>query len=191
MEANYAKLIREAGNERMIMKSKPALYHPTAYHEAGHAVTAYFLGVHLKKITIIPDEDHVGAVLHEKVVRGRSPEIDTSLRNFDRMEKLARIAAAGDIAQKIHAPRSHDGASSDRDTVANIAFFFNGSSEAANAWIKWLRISVRDGLKARWTFVDTVAHELVRQKKFSREQITTLFELATLPEKARGHFRRL
>src|ERR1700720_2292046 len=126
------------------MKSKTALYHPTAYHEAGHGVVAYFLGVRLKKITIIPDEDYVGAVLHEKVVRGLSPDVDISLRNFANMEKLARIASAGDIAQRIHAPRSHDGASRDRDTVANVAFRLNGSSEAASAWIEWLKISVTD-----------------------------------------------
>jgi hypothetical protein len=154
---------------------KSRLYHPTAYHEAGHAVMAYFLGVRLKKVSVIPDKDYLGIVLHEKVVRGRSPEIDTSLRNFDRMEKLARIALAGSIAQKIHAPRSRDGASSDRQTVANVAFMLNGSSEAASAWIKWLEISVTDAIKARWTFVDAVAGDLVKEKELNREQILALF----------------
>ena len=165
--------------------------YPTAYHEAGHAVMAYFLYIRVKKVSVVPGKDYLGFMLHEKVVRGLAPDVDMSLRNFDRMEKLARISLAGHIAQKIHAPRSHSGTSSDHQIVADMALRLNGSSEAANAWIKWLRISVRDGLKARWTFVDTVAHELVRQKEFSREQITTLFELATLPEEARGHFRRL
>jgi hypothetical protein len=145
--------------------------HPTAFHEAGHTVVAYFLGVRLKKVSIIPGKDYVGVVIHEKVVRGLAPEVDTSLRNFDRMEKLARIALAGDIAQKIHAPRSGDGASSDRQTVADVAFRLNGSSEAASAWITWLKISVTDMLKHRWAFVDAVAHELVRQKELTREQV--------------------
>jgi hypothetical protein len=154
---------------------RPMLYHPTAYHEAGHAVMAYFLGVRLNKVSIVPDKDYVGIVLHEKVVRGRSPEIDTSLRNFDRMEKLARIALAGNVAQKLHAPRSHDGASSDRQTVADAAFMLNGSSEAASAWIKWLEISVTDAIKGRWTIVDTVAREVVKEQELSREQILALF----------------
>jgi hypothetical protein len=151
------------------------LYHPTAYHEAGHAVMPYFLGVRLKKVSIVPGKDYVGIVLHEKVVRGLAPEIDTSLRNFDRMEKLARIAIAGSIAQKIHAPRSHGGASSDHQTVVDIAFMLNGSSEAANAWIEWLKIRVKDALKTRWVFVDTVARELVKEKELNREQILALF----------------
>ncbi len=158
----------------MVMTHKSVLYHPTAYHEAGHAVVAYFLGVRLKKVSIIPDKDYVGIVLHEKVVRGLAPEIDTSLRNFNRMEKLARIAIAGNIAQKIHSPRSGDGASSDRQTVADMAFRLNGSSEAASAWIKWLAIGVTDTLKLRWDFVDAVAHELVRQKELTREQVAAL-----------------
>jgi hypothetical protein len=151
------------------------LYHPTAYHEAGHAVMPYFLGVRLKKVSIVPGKDYVGIVLLEKVVRGLAPEIDTSLRNFDRMEKLARIAIAGSIAQKIHAPRSHGGASSDHQTVVDIAFMLNGSSEAANAWIEWLKIRVKDALKTRWVFVDTVARELVKEKELNREQILALF----------------
>src|SRR5260370_14575354 len=159
------------------MKKKSALYHPTAYHEAGHAVMAYFLGVRLKKVTIITNKDYVGSVLQEKVVRGLAPEVDISLRNFDRMEKLARIALAGNIAQKIHAPRSHDGASSDRQTVADVAFRLNGSSEAASAWIKWLKIGVTDTLNFRWNFVDAVAHELVKQKELTREQITEIFKV--------------
>jgi hypothetical protein len=169
------KTIKPGDNRIMTPKSK--LYHPTAYHEAGHAVTAYFLGVRLKKVTIIPNKDYVGAVIHEKVIRGISPEIDTSLRNFARMERLARIALAGSIAQKIHAPRSHDGASSDRQTVADVAFRFNGSSEAATAWIKWLKIGVTDTLNFRWTFVDAVAHELVKQKELTREQIAAIFKV--------------
>jgi len=156
-------------------RNAPLLYHPTAYHEAGHAVVAYFLGVRLKKVSIFPNKDYVGIVLHEKVVRGLAPETDTSLRNFDRMEKLARIAIAGNIAQKIHAPRSHGGASSDHQTVVDLAFMLNGSSEAANAWIEWLKISVKDALKTRWLFVDAVARELAKEKELNREEILEVF----------------
>jgi hypothetical protein len=136
---------------------------------------AYFLYVRIKKVSIVPDKDYLGIVLHEKVVRGLAPEVDMSLRNSGRMEKLARIALAGNIAQKMHAPRSRSGASSDHQTVADIALRLNGSSEAANAWIEWLHISVKDALKVRWAFVDVLAHELVKHKELTREQIVELF----------------
>jgi hypothetical protein len=152
------------------------LYYPPAFHEAGHVVAAYFLGVRIKKVSILHNKDFVGIVIHEKVVRGLAPEIDTSvLRNFNRMENLARIALAGDIAQKIHAPRSSDGAGLDRETVANIAFRLNGSPGAAGAWIEWLKVSVKDMLTVRWPFVDAVARELARENALNKEQIEAIF----------------
>src|SRR5260370_34859100 len=99
------------------MKKKSALYHPTAYHEAGHAVMAYFLGVRLKKVTIIPNKDYVGSVLHEKVVRGLGPGVDILLRNLARKEKLARIALDGNTTQKIYPPKETNGQPPDPPTV--------------------------------------------------------------------------
>jgi hypothetical protein len=151
------------------------LYYPPAFHEAGHVVVAHFLGIHLKKVSLIHNKDYVGKVIHEKVVRGLAPEIEMSLRNFNRMENLARIALAGDIAQKKHAPRSSDGAGLDRETVADKALRLNGSSEAAGAWIEWLKISVKDMLALHWPFVDAVARELARENILNGEQIEAIF----------------
>ena len=151
------------------------LYYPPSFHEAGHVVVAYFLGIRLKKVSLIHNKDYVGKVIHEKVARGLAPEINMSLRNFNRMENLGRIALAGDIAQKKHAPRSSDGAELDRQTVADIAFQLNGSSEAAGAWIEWLKLSVKDMLTVRWPFVDAVARELARENVLNGEQIEAIF----------------
>jgi hypothetical protein len=91
------------------------------------------------------------------------------------MGNLARIALAGYIAQKIHAPRSSDGAELDRKTVADIAVRLNGSPKAADAWIEWLKISVKDMLTLRWPFVDAVARELARENVLNGEQIEAIF----------------
>ncbi len=154
----------------MTNRQQSLLYHPTAYHEAGHAVVAHFLGVRLKKISIISGRDYVGIVHHEKVLRGSMPEMASP----HRMEILARITLAGHIAQRIHAPRSRDGAWHDRELVADLALRTNGSEAAANAWIKWLKISVSDMLKSHWSFVDVVTHELVKRNELGRKQIVDL-----------------
>jgi len=151
------------------------LYYPPAFHEAGHIVAAYFLGIRLKKVSLIHNKDYIGKVIHEKVAWGFALEIEMSLRNFNRMENLARIALAGDIAQKIHAPRSSDGAELDRETVADIVLRLNGSPKAADAWIEWLKISVKDMLTLRWPFVDAVARELARENVLNGEQIEAIF----------------
>jgi hypothetical protein len=155
--------------------NRGVFYYPPAFHEAGHIVAAYFLGIRLKKVSLIHNKDYVGKVIHEKVARGLAPDIDVSLRNFNRMENLARIALAGDIAQKIHAPTSSDGAGLDRETVADIALRLNGSPEAAGAWIEWLKVSVKDMLTLRWPFVDAVARELARENVLNGEQIEAIF----------------
>ncbi len=154
--------------------NRGVLYYPPAFHEAGHAVAAYFLDIPIKSLTIIHGKDYVGHLIREKVARSLAPEIDTSLRNFNRMERLARIALAGDIAQKIHAPRSSDGAGLDRQTVADIASRLNASAQAAGAWIEWLKISVKDMLVLRWPFVDAVARELARENALNREQLEAI-----------------
>jgi len=155
--------------------TRGVFYYPPAFHEAGHVVAAYFLGIRFKKVSLIHNKDYVGKVIHEKVARGSVPESDMSLRNFNRMENLARIALAGDIAQKKHAPRSSDGAGLDRETVAGIALRLNGSPEAAGAWIEWLKVSVKDMLTLRWPFVDAVARELAKENVLNGEQIEAIF----------------
>ncbi len=156
------------------MKNKSVLYHPTAYHEAGHVVMAYLLGIRIKRASIISGKDYVGIVHHEKIVRGEYAENDNSLRNRNRMEKSVLISLAGDIAQKHHAPRSLGGASDDHDKASDLALMVNSSSESANASLNWLTIRATDVLKLRWPMVDAVARELVKQKELGREQIQAL-----------------
>lgn len=150
--------------------TRSVLYHPTAYHEAGHAVMAYFLGVCIKKVTIVSGKDYLGRIVHGNVLKGRYWEFSSN----SRMEKNALIALAGDIAQRLHAPRSMGGASKDHDKAYDMATRVNTSPEAAVAWIKWLKIRARDILKVRWNLVDSVARELVKRNEVSRDQVAAV-----------------
>lgn len=38
----------------------------TAYHEAGHAVGAFCFGLNVDKVSIIPDDAHLGCTLYDK-----------------------------------------------------------------------------------------------------------------------------
>jgi hypothetical protein len=53
----------------------------TAYHEAGHAVACYCLGVKVKSATVVRDKDQGthGHVRHENMFLGLDPEIDQSM----------------------------------------------------------------------------------------------------------------
>jgi len=76
-----------------------------AYHEAGHAVAAFWLHRPIRKVTIIADENSSG-----KVVRKRRPNAADPRKWFNeagyRIQADMIILYAGQLAQKRFAPRS-------------------------------------------------------------------------------------
>ena len=76
-------------------RSSPAAKKATAYHESGHAIMCWKLGVALKKVTIVPNTDTSRSCHYDMLVRGRCPEMDSSASTQLKMEKLAMIALAG------------------------------------------------------------------------------------------------
>lgn len=150
----------------------------TAYHEAGHAVMAWKLGIALKKVTIVPDEDSAGSCYHAKIVRGRYPECDDSPHTRIRMEKLAMVSLAGPVAQRLYSPRSirHSHSSSDRKKARDVAFCVNDSAETATAFLKWLDLRVQQILRSPvWTLVlQALAEELLRCETLSGREASEL-----------------
>jgi ATP-dependent Zn protease len=41
----------------------------TAFHEAGHAVAAFFLDIPIPTVTIVPDKDYLGLTLTQEQLR--------------------------------------------------------------------------------------------------------------------------
>lgn len=140
----------------------------TAYHEAGHAFIVWKLGVSLKKITIVPSKDFAGCCTHAKVVRGKYAAADDSDRTRIRMERLVLIALAGTAAQRLHNSRSyrHFHSQTDHDRAVDVALTICGSSESAEAYLRWLNIRVRDMLRfaPAWRAVRALAKELLKRK---------------------------
>ena len=157
-------------------RSLPATKNATAYHESGHAIMGWKLGVALKKVTIVPTADITGACHHDKLVRTRYPEMDESPSTRLKMEKLAMIALAGPIAQRIYAARSFRNyhASLDYREAVDISEIVNGSSEQAKAWLKWLEIRTRDDIKGLWPIVKRLAQELLRAETLEAGEIQAI-----------------
>jgi ATP-dependent Zn protease len=156
------------------MKRNPAI---TAYHESGHSVIARVLGVRVKRVSIVSCERYRGIVIHEKVILGNSPEYDDSPRTQRRIENKIRMAVAGNIAQKIYAPRSHNRSWVDYEEATAWALHINnGHDEAARAWIKWLELDVKRMLESRWEFVEAVANELLKAKTLNADQFEAIWQ---------------
>ena len=118
----------------------------TAYHEAGHAVMAWFLNVRVDKVSISPERDSLGHCSHEKIVRGRNPELDDSPRSRDQKEKEILVALAGGIAQRLFNRRSWRRLHVEEDwrKAEALACHVCGSSEQVEAYLQWLEIRAKD-----------------------------------------------
>jgi hypothetical protein len=86
---------RVAGSESKALWS-------TAYHEAGHAVVGWRLGIGLRKkgVTIVPDEamGYLGCCAPRRII-ARDIEWNDSGRNRMRVEKKVQCLLAGEIAR--------------------------------------------------------------------------------------------
>ena len=158
----------------------------TAYHEAGHAVVAWLCGVRITGITIIRTDDARGSCAHENLLRGYS-EYDGSDRMRMRIEKLVMIAMAGLTAQRFHRPRGvrYYHATSDYQMAVDLAFSVNGSSEATNAWIKWLEMRTQGMLRRNWLWVTELAKQLLRSGTLNKNEVERVLQSDRILAKAR------
>ena len=82
------------------------LYHGLAYHEAGHLVAGFVLGLGFGPTTIEPDGDYLGSATvetpHDAWRRGESP---TKKRVDDYIVVLFAGRAAEEIAVTVHESR--------------------------------------------------------------------------------------
>lgn len=91
------------------MMNEPEMMHGeterTAYHEAGHAVLACFLGIGLQRVTIVPDDDSFGAMIDGGEFGGDSERLrDAAPEAF--WIRMAIVLYAGAEAVRRRAPRS-------------------------------------------------------------------------------------
>ncbi len=77
----------------------------TAYHEAGHAVAAYKVGMKVKRLTIVPSGDALGSHQHHAYFPGVNLEYDSSPRAQRRAENFALVCFAGPAAQRRFNPK--------------------------------------------------------------------------------------
>jgi len=147
----------------------------TAYHEAGHAVACYYLGVKVKSATVVPDKDKGthGHVRYEKMFRGLDPEIDLSGRARLQMERNIIISLAGAAAQRRYSKQSwrHYHGASDFDAVADLALRIGGDSDGANKFLDWLDHRTDQLVKTRWQDIECVARALLERKTMKGSEI--------------------
>ena len=145
----------------------------TAYHEAGHAVAAWRLGLEIPELTIIATEGAAGSATHTSPLWGVDRELDGSEGAGVRMERSIIASLAGPAAQRHYSPRSwrrHHGAG-DHDHATELAIRAHGVGEIATAYLEYLIVVTRVLVTgARWPVVCVVAGALLDRGTLSSDE---------------------
>jgi ATP-dependent Zn protease len=147
-----------------------------AYHEAGHAVVAWHLGVAVKSVSIVSNEDFLERRRHGSVNQRKYPEPSGSLRSVARMQEQVMIFLAGLIAQSMFSPGSgrSSQAPADRDEAGDIASHLTSSDEEREALIGWLESRTRGILRLHSDLVESLTKELLAKGSLQGVEVERL-----------------
>ena len=150
----------------------------TAYHEAGHAVMTYLEGVPIHRVSIVPGTGNVGHVRHGRAGPTEAAILDHRRQAVvqRRLERRARIALAGYVAQRKFRPtsvRNHQW-EADRRTVHDCVDVLSRWSPRCHlAYWRLLQIQTEDKLYApqHWKMIKAVAKDLLKYRELKSVQI--------------------
>ena len=152
-----------------------------AYHEAGHAVAAFMLGMHVDMVSIESEGFPSGWPLRGEVIANFD---DDDARNRNEGEKTATAGLAGEQAERLWCEQKpwrraksthHVSFSGDRAYVeARLRPFIKDSMSKRRA-IKRLKDAARTLLVKHWISVEMLAARLAERKVLSGKEIERLF----------------
>jgi ATP-dependent Zn protease len=141
----------------------------TAFHEAGHAVVAMALGQPVHRVSIVPNQDHLGRCEFGKG-RNRPSE--------DWLERQILISLGGIAAEARHTGRyAWDMATRDARYVRRLAVQRAGERQADRLQRRLLaKVEHLLAREAHWRAVEKIAAELLRCGTISGRTARHLFE---------------
>jgi ATP-dependent Zn protease len=154
----------------------------TAYHEAGHAVVRYKLGLSVKAVSIVSDDNSGGRSSHRPPGEWFRPDIETDARHRRRIEDEVMCGWAGALAEERLGESSDKelevGAAQDVNTIVWFASYFTGSDYETEAYIEWLRRRT-EGLLNRadvWPAIEAVAAALLEEHTLTGRQVRRIID---------------
>jgi hypothetical protein len=151
----------------------------TAYHEAGHAVVTFWLGLRLRSLTIVPDltQGSTGSCHHSSLGL-RGVDYSPSDKNRLRAERGIIVALAGMEAQRRFRPRSvrHYHAWHDYRNAVDLASYFFGDADVLTQFMKFMVARTQHllGESGVWDCVRTVADALLKQPTMIGHEVEAL-----------------
>jgi len=139
----------------------------TAYHEAGHAVAAFYVERAFTNISIEEDEDSFGRVIRRAPGEWFRPDAEVDGRTRRRIEQDIMIGLAGPLAEERFTGTSNDAGAglimpegmdvgillpgSDLQRVVDLSLYVSGGGDdEASAFVEWLRQRTLSLLNQHW-----------------------------------------
>ena len=156
----------------MSAESAPAFDIATAYHEAGHAVVALAHDRPIHRVSVLPNQLHLGICEFRKGVQRGS---------VDFVEQEILISLAGMAAEARHTGR-HDRAAAGRDLRHARTMALQRATEKQLDRYERRMLSKVENLMnddALWAAVESIAAELMKHGQISGRAAAHLYKLAT------------
>lgn len=146
-----------------------------AYHEAGHAVAAFYLGLRVREVSIVPDADGLGYVFWKPMPSSFRPDVEVTPKVRDRIEREAIATLAGPCAEeKAGGNDAWRTSGSDlEDSVALLGYLCTSDDEL-QAYLNLVCIRARNLVERLWHSIDSLAHELLAKRRLSGEEVRRL-----------------
>lgn len=136
-----------------------------AYHEAGHAVIAMLQHLPVDRVTIDPNGEALGHAEHDTFYMTEEEGDNSGIVEWEqiRAEANARVALAGEIAQRMHDQNSVDPehAASDRAKFSDCLLRLSADESEREAYAHLLRLQTENKLRTNWGAVERVAELLL------------------------------
>jgi hypothetical protein len=148
----------------------------TAYHEAGHAVIDFVVGLSVLRVTIEPDGNFAGktCVKDEEI----PPEWDTyyhrspGKEEYIRRYTLAKLAGYAAVKRKF--PNHHKDEGDRRDETSAQKFVDGVSWENQEQYLEARRAEVSQLVLTHWAWIERVAKGLMEEGTLSGNQVLAL-----------------
>ncbi len=148
----------------------------TAFHEAGHAIVASYLGFPVSRLTIIPDDTTDGMSEYLNPLQGLDLEFDESDDALRRKECAVMIWLAGSIAQCLWDSESLNPHHSlpDYKQAVDIATSIHVPEHDPERYIEQLNAETKKILMNRWSVVERLARKLLTCTTMSGEEVAAV-----------------
>jgi len=152
----------------------------TAYHEAGHAMVCWKLGVGIIHVTIIPKAESLGHILRHNILK-EDDENDNSRAAKSRFEKAIKVCFAGPEAEKKFTGRgNHTGAAGDYENALELVSHISGDSKLVGLFLKLMSYQVECLIKNNnnWRAIKALAKALLEKETISGKNAKEIMERA-------------